>query len=141
LIAAVPTKNPMSRRETTTLRRLSSLPFILYPARTRPSYADYILSLFRAHHLDVKVVQETDELQTALGLIAAGLGVTIIPESVRRHHRDEITYLRLENPKLISPIILSYRKNDDSPLLRRLRALVHETLRSNSRNRIPGLLI
>jgi LysR family transcriptional regulator, benzoate and cis,cis-muconate-responsive activator of ben and cat genes len=89
----------------------------------------------------VKVVQETDELQTALGLIAAGLGVTIIPESVRRHDRDEITYLRLENPKLISPIILSYRKNDDSPFLRRLRALVHETLRSNSRNRIPGLSI
>jgi LysR family transcriptional regulator, benzoate and cis,cis-muconate-responsive activator of ben and cat genes len=141
LIAAVPAKNPISRRETTTLRRMSSLPYILYPARTRPSYADYILSLFRAHHLDVKVVQETDELQTALGLIAAGLGVTIIPESVRRHDRDEITYLRLENPKLISPIILSYRKNDDSPLLRRLRALVHETLRSNSRNRIPGLLI
>lgn len=86
----------------------------------------------------MKVVQETDELQTALGLIAAGLGATIIPESVRRHHRDEITYLSLANPKLISPIILSYRKNDDSAFLRRLRDLLHETLQSNSRDRMTG---
>jgi len=48
---------------------LARQPLILYPARPRPSYADHVLSLFRGQGLQPRVVQEANELQTALGLV------------------------------------------------------------------------
>jgi DNA-binding transcriptional LysR family regulator len=42
-------------------------PLILYPARPRPSYADHVLSLFRAQGLQPRVVQEANECRPRWG--------------------------------------------------------------------------
>lgn len=42
----------------------------------RPSYADHIMTLFSSQGLSVQVIQWTNELQTALALVATGLGIT-----------------------------------------------------------------
>ena len=97
---------------------------ILYPARPRPSYADHVLSLFRAQGLQPRVVQEANELQTALGLVAAGLGITLVPASVQRLHRDDVRYCPIDAPGFVSPVIMSYRAGDASPFLGRAVAWV-----------------
>ncbi|MCD9120782.1 MULTISPECIES: LysR family transcriptional regulator [Cupriavidus] len=97
---------------------------ILYPARPRPSYADHVLSLFRAQGLQPRVVQEANELQTALGLVAAGLGITLVPSSVQRLHRDDVRYCPIDAPGFVSPVIMSYRAGDASPFLGRAVAWV-----------------
>ena len=97
---------------------------ILYPVRPRPSYADHVLSLFRAQGLQPCVVQEANELQTALGLVAAGLGITLVPASVQRLHRDDVRYCPIDAPGFVSPVIMSYRAGDASPFLARAVAWV-----------------
>ena len=69
---------------------------------------------------------EARELQTALGLVASGAGICIVPASVRRLRRDDVCFIDLDEPKMISPIIMSYRKNDTSALLKQLIKLVRE---------------
>ncbi len=69
---------------------------------------------------------EAKGLQTALGLVASGGGVCIVPASVRRFGRDDICFIDLDEPKMISPIIMSYRENDASMLLTQLIKLVRE---------------
>ncbi|MCZ7019195.1 LysR substrate-binding domain-containing protein, partial [Salmonella enterica] len=61
-----------------TLAQLAAEPFVLYPGNPRPSYADHVIALFDAHGLSLKVVQWTNELQTAIGLVGAGMGVTLV---------------------------------------------------------------
>jgi LysR family transcriptional regulator, benzoate and cis,cis-muconate-responsive activator of ben and cat genes len=56
-------------------------------------------------------------LQTALGLVAADVGIALVPSSVRRLGRDDVQYLGLDEPAITSPIIMSFRPNDRSPLL------------------------
>jgi DNA-binding transcriptional LysR family regulator len=106
-----------------TAAELAPLPFILYPARPRPSYADHVLALFRGAGHTLNIVQEANELQTAIGLVAAGLGITVVPASVRRLHRDDITYVPLITPGFSSPVIVSYRCDDRSPFLRKAVSL------------------
>ncbi|MEN7528324.1 LysR family transcriptional regulator [Cupriavidus sp. DL-D2] len=103
---------------------LARQPLILYPARPRPSYADHVLSLFRAQGLQPKIVQEANELQTALGLVAAGLGITLVPASVQRLHRDDVRYVPIDAPGFVSPVIMSYRAGDTSAHLERAIAWV-----------------
>jgi LysR family transcriptional regulator, benzoate and cis,cis-muconate-responsive activator of ben and cat genes len=108
------------------LRHIVGEPLIIYPKSPRPSYADQVLSFFRDNGLEPKAAFEVRELQTALGLVAADVGICLVPSSVRNLGRADVTYLDLEEPKVISPIIMSHRKNDRSPLLAQLVKLVRE---------------
>jgi len=106
-----------------TLKQIVDVPLILYPNAPRPSYADQVLSFYRKRGLEPKVGFEVRELQTALGLVAAGLGVSIVPLSVRRLGREDVDYLALDEPDIASPIIVSYRPNDSSALLELIEKL------------------
>ncbi|WP_410959893.1 LysR substrate-binding domain-containing protein, partial [Salmonella sp. SAL4362] len=77
------------------LERLSREAFVLYPGPPRPSYADPVLALFATHGLSLRVTQWANEMQTAIGLVAAGLGATLVPASVQVQHRDDVAYQAL----------------------------------------------
>lgn len=113
---------------TPSLAQLAGEPFVLYPATPRPSYADHVLALFAHHGLSVKVGQWSNELQTALGLVAAGLGVTLAPASVRQQHRADLEYTGVSDRDAVSPIILSRRKDDAGPELQRCLELIEGLL-------------
>lgn len=107
-----------------TLERLSKERFVLYPANPRPSYADHVLALFANRGMGIHVSQWANELQTALGLVAAGLGITLVPASVQQQHRVDLTYARLEESEAVSPIILSRRAGDISPVTQRCLEII-----------------
>ncbi|GGD74709.1 LysR substrate-binding domain-containing protein [Croceicoccus mobilis] len=110
--------------EPVNLAELVGEKLILYPAEPRPSYADQVLSLFHDHALSPVNLLEARELQSALGLVSAEAGVSIIPASVAKLRRDDIVYRPIRQATAVSPIILSWRMNDSSDLLRSLLAVV-----------------
>jgi len=127
LVLAVPQGHALTRVPgSLSLRQTTSEPLILYPRAPRPSYADQVLSIYRDLGLSPMVDFEVREMQTALGLVAAGAGVSLVPSSVRRLGRDDVVYLELSEPNIVSPIIMTYRTNDTSPLLAHILGLVHE---------------
>lgn len=117
LVAAVPVASPLAQRASLSVEDVAAAPFLLYPARPRPSYADHVAGLFRAAGHGLNVVHEANELQTALGLVAAGLGLTLVPASAQRLHRADVAYVPLDAPGFVSPVILSHRRDDHSPFL------------------------
>ena len=127
LVAAVPCGHRLQdERGTLKLAQLECEPLIVYPRAPRPSFADQVLAFYRDQGLAPHVAFEVRELQTALGLVAAGAGITLVPASVRRLGRDDIAFIDLDEPDLISPIIMSYRTNDASPMLAQLLTLIRE---------------
>ncbi|MFU1929944.1 LysR family transcriptional regulator [Bordetella hinzii] len=117
LVTALPPSHPLAGRKRLTVAELAAQPFVLYPARPRPNYADHVLGLFRAAGHQPTVIQEANELQTALGLVVAGLGLTLVPASVQRSNRADIVCLPVDAPAFTSPVILSWRRGDSSPFL------------------------
>ncbi|HUD28429.1 MAG TPA: LysR family transcriptional regulator [Novosphingobium sp.] len=117
LIAAFPVDHPLAQLEgPVSLRELAGEPQILYPRNPRPSYADQVISLFRDHAVEPRIVHEARELQIAIGLVAAEEGMAIVPESVRRARSHDVAYRELVEPAT-SPIIMSHRPGDRSPEL------------------------
>ncbi|GAB2785858.1 LysR family transcriptional regulator [Halomonas shantousis] len=123
IIAALPRSHPLSGT-TPTLADLAGYPLIVYPATPRPSYADVVLGLFRRRGLKVTVIQEANELQTAIGLVASEMGFTLVPEQVKRLQRDDIAYVPLAEQHITSPILCSRRKEPPSALLRHVDVLL-----------------
>lgn len=115
LIAAFPVDHPLARGEgPISLRELADEPQIIYPRSPRPSYADQVISMFRDHAIEPRIVHEARELQIAIGLVAAEEGIAIVPESVRRARSHDVAFRDLAEPAR-SPIIMSHRVGDRSP--------------------------
>ncbi len=111
LSAALPSRHSLlARAGPLRLDDLAAEPVVVYPKSPRPSYADQVLALFRDSGLKPAAVFEVRELQTALGLVAAEVGVCLVPVSVERLRRDNVVYRPLDEEKAVSPVIMSTRK-------------------------------
>ncbi|GGF19672.1 LysR family transcriptional regulator [Aliidongia dinghuensis] len=128
LVAALPFSHPLLQHEgPLSLARLAREPLIIYPRQPRPSYADQVISLFHDRGLEPQVAHEARELQTAVGLVAAEVGIAIVPTSVQRMRRDDVIYRELDDPSITSPIIMSRRADDRSPQLALLARIIIES--------------
>lgn len=121
LVAVVPVDHPLAAaRAPVRLDALASEPLIVYPRPARPSYADQILALFHDAGMQPAMVQEVRELQTAIGLVAAHAGLSIVPASVQRMKRDDVAYVPIAESAARSPIVMIHRAGDVSVELAQL---------------------
>ena len=134
IMAALPCSHPLAD-SVPSLAQLAEYPLIVYPATPRPSYADQVLGLFRRRGLKVRVIQEANELQTAIGLVASEMGFTLVPEQVSRLQRDDIAYVRLAEPHITSPILCSRRRGEPPSAI---MLQVNEILAELVDNRLSG---
>src|SRR6185437_11095607 len=126
MIVAFPEGHPLSvAKPVIALRDLVNETLIIFPKTPRPSYADQVLAAFQDRALKPRRIYEVRELQIALGLVAAGEGISIVPSSVYGLKRDDVSYRELDDPTLVSPIIMSTRALDESRDLREMLELIY----------------
>src|SRR5262249_27525182 len=90
LVVVLPGRHPLARVRALTLRTLRDERFILFPRRHAPGYYDALVAICRAAGLQPTIVQETTRLHTALSLVAAGRGVSLMPKCVTNLRRPGI---------------------------------------------------
>ncbi len=130
IVAVLPLGHPLLERPSPLrLRDLAGEPLVVYPRAPRPSYADQVLALFRAQDVALHSVTEVRELQTALGLVAAQAGMTLVPAGVRQLRRDGVAYRDLDEDSAISPIIMSHRRDDASAEIGVILELIRDIYR------------
>lgn len=122
LVVAAPIGHALSTEKRTSVRLmdLTNESLLLYPTEPRPSFIDYVLELFEARNLKANYFSEVRELHIALGLVAAGEGLTIVPKTLEHLRSQEVTYIPFEDGLLTSPIVMSVRHFDKSELLKTL---------------------
>jgi LysR family transcriptional regulator, benzoate and cis,cis-muconate-responsive activator of ben and cat genes len=126
MIVALPEGHPLSLlKPILALSDLVNETLIIFPKSPRPSYADQVLSAFQDRGLKPRRIYEVRELQIALGLVAAGEGISVVPSSVYGLKRDDVSYKELDDPTLVSPIIMSMRVLDESRDIREMLELIY----------------
>jgi DNA-binding transcriptional LysR family regulator len=112
------------------LSAVSGLPLIVYPKDVHPGFADQVLNLLHENNVQPSEVQEARELQTALGLVAAESGVCIVP-SASRQLRSDLHYRLIEGERATSPVVLNYRRSDESRYIDVIKQLIQEMYAEN----------
>jgi DNA-binding transcriptional LysR family regulator len=113
------------------LQRLSGETFIVYRRHTGPGLYDAIIAACHAAGFSPLVGQEAPRIVATLNLVAAGLGLSIVPASLQRMQMDGVTYRRLTGviqPK--APLHLASRRGDTSSVVRQFLTLVRQTART-----------
>ena len=128
LVVAVPRDHDLSKEKgaAVSLMDLTNEKLILYPTGPRPSFIDYVLELFDSRNLKANYFTEVRELHVALGLVAAGEGLTIVPKTLEHLRSQEVVYIPFKDDLLTSPIIMSVRHFDKSELLKTLLEVTYQ---------------
>lgn len=117
LVVVLPKEHPLAERKQIALKELTQERLILYPKTENPNYTDQIIEIFYRHSLRPNIGQVVAGLQTAIGIIASGMGVTLIPFSAQKMRSDDVVYIDLKNRDIHSPVTMSYRKNETKPVV------------------------
>jgi DNA-binding transcriptional LysR family regulator len=116
LVAAVPATHPLAARKRVTARALADEPLVALAREMVPGLYDQVLALRREGGGAGVIAQEATSIQAVLGLVAAGLGVAIMPASVRSLSREGIEFVSIHSAHR-STMAAVLRRDDDSPLV------------------------
>jgi DNA-binding transcriptional LysR family regulator len=126
IVVAVPRDHALAAARAIRLRALALEPFVIFPARPRPSWADAALDLCRGAGFEPRVVQEAVEMVSALSLVAAGIGIALVPGAVRAVRRPGVVFRPL-TPAPWSEVMLIRRNEPPTALLARFLEVVVAT--------------
>ena len=130
LIAALPAAHPLAAAPPS-MQQLAEVPMIVFPTGPGPNFADITHGLFRRRGLKVNVIQQVNDLQTALSLVASEMGFTLVPEQVQRLSRDGVQYVRLADDNITTPVIISRRRGENPNAIMRLTSTILAELVEN----------
>lgn len=83
LVAVIPERHPLASHHEVVPDDLAQEGMILFPYRLMPGFVAQVLRIFKAGRMP-HVVQQAIHQETVVGLVAAGLGISILPESISR---------------------------------------------------------
>jgi DNA-binding transcriptional LysR family regulator len=126
MIAALPAGHRVAREGEAPLRlsRLAEEPFILYRRPTGPGLHDAIVAACRSAGFSPNVVQEAPRLTATLSLVAAGLGLSVVPASMRSLAIPGVVYRPRKAPRPDASRHLATRREEHAAVLARFRELV-----------------
>jgi len=96
LIAAVPANHLLAGRRRIALRSLAAEAFIQFPRELAPGLYDLAIAACQRAGFTPHLAQEAIQMQTILGLVAAGLGVALVPHCMSKLQRPDVRYLTLD---------------------------------------------
>lgn len=108
------------RSRAVTVNDLEQEAFVTYSERLAPAFFQHWTGLCRKAGFTPRIVQEVGEMETALALVSAGVGVAILPEGVARRYSRTLVVVPLKQERIRSEIGLALLKLNPPPLARQL---------------------
>ncbi|MGQ7793979.1 LysR family transcriptional regulator [Faunimonas sp. B44] len=112
------------------LAALADETFIMYRRSAGPGLHDAVIAACVAAGFSPRVGQETPRTVSTLSLVAAGLGISVVPASMRRMDAGNVLYISIASPGLYAPIQLASRRGEPSRAVRNFREIVRRMAQS-----------
>lgn len=133
LIAAIPTDHPRAAYESLALSELKDEAFIMYPRRAGTGIYWQVLELCTSAGFRPRVVREVLESSTIIGLVAAGVGIAIVPADMNCIQFTGVAFRRLRDPGAYTTLHLARRVGARNAHLRTLYNLLKQYARVRSK--------
>ncbi|KAB8317887.1 LysR family transcriptional regulator [Tolypothrix campylonemoides VB511288] len=131
LVVILPETHPLATQPELALPMLANESFILVSRHLEPGYYDQCISLFQQAGFSPKVVQKASQKQTILGLVSAGMGVSLAPASIRNIHRAGVVYITLNILNAEVELVAVWRQDEPLPVLRTFLEVMKKVVGQN----------
>jgi DNA-binding transcriptional LysR family regulator len=132
VLAALPDRHRLASRTSLALGDLGGEAFVLLARREAPGLFGALDAAMSEIGVAPREVQEVSELRTVLGLVSAGVGVSLVPASVASGERSGVVFRPLTGRAPTVELALAWRAGDASPTLAAFLELARTGLRGPS---------
>ncbi|WP_454857440.1 LysR substrate-binding domain-containing protein [Rhizobium binxianense] len=111
LMLVLPIDHPLSREEgPISINRLKNERFVLRPLGTGAGFYEQVFSMCTEAGFSPLIVQEATEAATILGLVAAGVGITIAPQALQSIMVHDVVWRHLSDAQTDSEVVMIHNK-------------------------------
>jgi DNA-binding transcriptional LysR family regulator len=114
IILAVPKRHPLARRKTVPMRSLKEERFVAVQIQEGVGFNAHVAELCTTSGLFPQIIQRAGQFVALAGMVAGGLGVAFVPDSLRHLRIPDVCYRSLEITQYTELAIL-YRKSERAP--------------------------
>lgn len=116
LLVVVPSTHRLSGRRTVRVGDLRNEPFVLFPREEAPEFHDAVHAAFARAGFTARVVAQATEWATVAGMVAAGMGITVAPDSVANMPRAGTSYVQLRDADVRVQLV-ALSRDEENPLV------------------------
>ncbi|MEB0208203.1 LysR family transcriptional regulator [Pseudomonas sp. CCC3.1] len=126
LVAVIQAEHPLAEGSENGLYigALADEPFVFFPRSYGSGLYAQLLSLARQAGFSPHIAQEAGEAMTIIGLVSAGLGVSVLPASFQHMRIKGVVYRPLLDTDASTAVWLVQRKGNPSPMAKAFAELV-----------------
>jgi DNA-binding transcriptional LysR family regulator len=120
LVAVLPAAHRLATQSEISVRDLAREPIVLFPRHLGARYHDTIAAFCaNAGGFKLTLRQESDTIHSTLGLVAAGVGISLQPESIRTMPRTDVVYRTIRESPYCVETGIAFARGQQSLLVRR----------------------
>jgi DNA-binding transcriptional LysR family regulator len=124
MVIVLPARHPLAISSRLPLLALAGEPFVLFPRKAGPSLFDGVIAACRQAGFDPVLGQEAPQFSSAINLVAAELGVSVVPASIAQLRVPGVVYLPIEGVAPVARLLLATRPSDTTMAIRNFSAIV-----------------
>ena len=122
IVAVMSADHPLAKRRQIGLDALARESFVTFPRDRAPAFYDNVLAMCRAAGFSPAIAQEAPYLDL-LSLVAAGFGVSLVPDGARWMHREGLVFLPITGDP-VTEVVAAWRADDRTSTVQELLSLV-----------------
>jgi DNA-binding transcriptional LysR family regulator len=124
LYVAMRPDHPLAERPALSFQDLAGEPMLFYASDHRGAFTQELFQMLRAAGVEPVVAQTASEVSTLFGLAAAGVGITIVAESLRALQSANLVYREVIEESAVTTMWLLHRKESTTLACRNFIAMV-----------------
>ncbi len=127
IVCVLPEEHPLAARERIAVPLLAQEPFVLQSRHRGAGYYVELMKLCLNSGFSPNVIQEVTELHAIVGLVAAGIGVSLVPLSAQNIRSQGVVYRVLEGTAPMTEMAVAWRRDAHSAIVQNFLTVASET--------------
>jgi DNA-binding transcriptional LysR family regulator len=115
IVVAVPAQHPLAKKRTISITSLAQESFIAMRYTEGVGFHAQVDDICRQHQFVPRITQRAQQFAAVASMVGAGLGVALVPASIRNLRLPNVTFRPLAGLMEMSTLALVFRKSEQAP--------------------------
>ncbi|GLU35871.1 LysR family transcriptional regulator [Trinickia caryophylli] len=120
----LPTAHPLAKRQALSIEALRHEAFVMVPGPAGATLYGAIVEVCRLAGFEPLLAQPAPQIPSVINLVAAGLGISIVPDALSQVRVKGVRYLAIKPPAPVARLAFAVRAQDGSPTVGNMLALL-----------------